>query len=265
MRSRSLVQRILSAVGTYKALAVFRHAGALMRPHFGSTCALICGVLFALTTTTSFAVIPATERAALQAFYTSTNGASWANNTGWNGVVGTECAWFGVTCSAGDANVTQINLSTNNLTGNLSSISAFTALTTFNVNNNNLTGNLPALSGLAALEFVFARSNNFSGSIPALSGLSNLRALDVRGNNLTGAIPSLTGLPIFQNLIVSNNALTGSIPILTGSPFLSIVDVSQNSLTGSIPSLTGLALVTFNAASNQLTGSIPSLTGLSTL
>jgi hypothetical protein len=213
----------------------------------------------------TYAVIPAGERAALQALYTSTNGASWANNTNWNGAAGTECTWFGVTCSAGDLNVTQIALNTNNLTGSLPAITAFTALQRFRVNDNALTGSVPALTGLNALEFFEARNNNLSGSISALAGVASLRLLNLSGNNLTGAIPALTGLPGLQNLIVNNNALTGSIPTLTGSPSLSIVDVSQNSLSGSIPSLTGLALVTFNAASNQLTGSLPSLTGLSLL
>jgi Divergent InlB B-repeat domain/IPTL-CTERM motif len=214
----------------------------------------------------SHAVIPASERAALQALYTSTNGASWAVNTNWNGAVGTECTWFGVTCSSGDANVTRIDLSTNGLTGSLPAIAALTALERFNVNGNLLTGSVPALVGLSALEFFEAKNMNLTGSIPPLAGLANLRLLNLSGNDLTGAIPALTGLPVFQNLIINNNLLTGSIPTLTGSPFLSIIDVSQNNLSGSIPSLTGLtALVTFRVSSNQLTGSIPSLAGLNSL
>jgi Leucine-rich repeat (LRR) protein len=214
---------------------------------------------------TSHAVIPASERAALQALYTSTNGASWATSTNWNGAAGTECTWFGITCNAGDANVTRIQLNANGLTGSLPALTAFTALERFNVNDNSLTGTIPALASLGALEFFQARNNNLSGTIPALAGLANLRLLDLSGNNLTGNIPALTGLSGFQNLIVRNNQLTGTIPTLTGSPFLSIIDVAQNNLTGSIPSLTGLALVTFNVSSNQLTGGIPSLTGLNLL
>ncbi len=228
-------------------------------------CTFLTAFLSLFLLAASHAVIPASERAALQALYTSTNGASWATSTNWNGAVGTECTWFGVTCSAGDANVTIISLNVNNLTGSLPALTALTALQQFRVNDNQLTGNIPALTGLGALEFFEARNNNLTGNIPALAGLATLRLLNLSGNNLTGAIPALTGLPIFQNLIVNNNALSGSIPTLTGSPFLSIVEVSQNNLSGSIPSLTGLALVTFRVSSNQLTGSIPSLAGLTLL
>jgi Leucine-rich repeat (LRR) protein len=214
----------------------------------------------------SYAIIPATERAALQALYTSTNGASWAVNTNWNGAVGTECTWFGVTCSSGDANVTRIDLNTNGLTGSLAPLAALTALERFNVNDNLLTGNVPALASLSALEFFEAKNNNLTGAIPALAGLANLLLLNLSGNSLTSAIPALTGLPGLLFLIVNNNALTGSIPTLTGSPLLSIVDVSQNNLSGSIPSLTGLtSLATFRVGSNQLTGAIPALTGLNSL
>jgi IPTL-CTERM motif/Divergent InlB B-repeat domain len=235
-----------------------RHAGAAIASLF------VASIFIAPHA--SHAVVPASERAALQALYTSTNGASWAVSTNWNGAVGTECTWFGVTCSAGDANVIYISLNLNGLTGSLPTLTAFTALQRFRVNGNQLTGSIPALTGLSALEFFEANNNNLTGNIPTLTGLANLRLLSLSGNSLSGAIPSLSGLPILQNLIVNNNLLTGSIPALTGSPFLSIVDVAQNSLTGSIPSLTGLtALVTFRVSSNQLAGPIPSLTGLAVL
>ena len=46
------------------------------------------------------AVIPASERAVLLDLYASTNGASWTYNTNWNGGVGTECSWYGVSAMA---------------------------------------------------------------------------------------------------------------------------------------------------------------------
>ncbi len=44
------------------------------------------------------AAIPASERQALIDLYNATNGASWTIHTNWNGAVGTECTWYGVTC-----------------------------------------------------------------------------------------------------------------------------------------------------------------------
>ena len=57
--------------------------------------------------------ISSIERDALVALYNSTDGANWTDNTGWLGEAGTECIWFGVTCSSGS--VAQIVLNGNSL------------------------------------------------------------------------------------------------------------------------------------------------------
>ena len=61
--------------------------------------------------------IPSGERQALLDFYTSTNGAGWTTNTGWNGAAGTECGWAGVTCDSGRTTVQRLDLYDNNLLG----------------------------------------------------------------------------------------------------------------------------------------------------
>jgi hypothetical protein len=214
----------------------------------------------------SHAVIPAAERTALQALYTSTNGGSWTNNANWNGIAGSECTWFGITCNGGETNVLAINLNSNNLSGTLPAIGAFTALLTFNTNNNSLTGSIPTLSSLTALRNFYVLNNNLTGSIPSLSALTQLVEFRVDSNQLTGAIPPLTGLTQLRSFIAQVNQLSGPIPSLAGLTALQDFEVYNNQLTGSIPSLSGLtALSTFWAFNNQLTGSIPALTGLTTL
>jgi Leucine-rich repeat (LRR) protein len=211
----------------------------------------------------SHAVIPTAERTALQALYTSTNGASWANNTNWNGAVGTECTWFGVTCNAGDLNVTIIQLNSNGLTGSLPALADLTALSVFRVQGNSLSGSIPALSALSALQDFNASVNALTGSIPSLAGLSSLIEFNVTSNNLSGSIPSFAGLAILMRFRAGGNQLTGALPALTGSPSLTTFNVANNQLTGSIPSLTGLtSLQEIQLQNNQLSGSIPSLSGL---
>jgi len=61
--------------------------------------------------------VPQTERDALIVLYNSTVGANWADNTGWMGEVGTECDWYGVTCSSGS--VQEISMPANNLIGSI--------------------------------------------------------------------------------------------------------------------------------------------------
>ena len=148
----------------------------------------------AASTPTAQATIPASERAVLTNLYASTNGASWSNNTNWNGAVGTECTWYGVACDAAQSHVTYISLESNNLVGTLPSISGLTALRAFDVGGNQLTGSIPSLSGLTALQGFWGYYNQLTGSIPSLSGLTALRSFQVHTNQLTGSIPSLSGL-----------------------------------------------------------------------
>eukprot|EP00656_Telonema_subtile_P024865 TRINITY_DN2701_c0_g1_i1.p2 TRINITY_DN2701_c0_g1~~TRINITY_DN2701_c0_g1_i1.p2 ORF type:complete len:124 (+),score=18.32 TRINITY_DN2701_c0_g1_i1:142-513(+) len=100
----------------------------------------------------------ASENTALRAFYTATNGASWATRTDWN--TGTPCAnsWFGITCTTSAGGVTsviKVELSGNLLTGSIpSELSSLTSLTLLVVNTNSLSGSIPAqLSSLTALQY----------------------------------------------------------------------------------------------------------------
>ena len=69
-------------------------------------------------------------------------------------------------------------------------------VTPIDVSRNQLTGPIPSLSGLTQLGSVFASSNQFTGPIPSLSGLTALRYFYVDVNQLTGSIPSMTGLSL---------------------------------------------------------------------
>jgi Fibronectin type III domain len=248
--------------------------GALPLPSLSSprTCArrlfaVIASLGLLLIGGLSHAVIPASERAVLRALYTSTGGAGWTTSTNWNGAAGTECTWFGVTCNAGDANVTQINLGSNNLVGTLpATLNQMNALQVFDVSFNQLSGTIPALTGLTALRDFYAYNNQLTGSMPTLTGLTALEDFRVHNNQLTGSIPALAGLTALTRFYAYLNQLTGSIPALTGLTALGVFFVDNNQLTGSIPALTGLsALRSFHVYDNQLTGSIPSLSGLDAL
>ena len=65
--------------------------------------------------------VPASERAALVAFFESTGGPTWTHKAGWLGPPGTECGWHGVDCaskySEPTTNVTGLDLFDNNLRG----------------------------------------------------------------------------------------------------------------------------------------------------
>ena len=219
-------------------------------------------IVFALAASAMFTVaqaaIPTAERNALLALNASTNGASWGDSTGWNGPVGTECSWFGVTCDVGSSHVTGINLPNQNLTGVLSSLSSFTNLDVFVVYLNQLSGPIPALTGLTNLGAFDVDSNQLTGSIPVLTGLTNLGYFYAYNNQLTGSIPDLTGLSNLAAFDVNSNQMTGSIPDLTGLSNLRFLAVYSNQLTGPIPDLSGLtSLQNFLVGANHLSGALP--------
>jgi len=148
--------------------------------------------LFCLLLAPTVKAIPAAERDALEALYTSTSGDSWTNNDNW--LSGDPCTWFGIQCegSAPDERVTGIFLSSNGLAGSVPpELSGLAQLSSINLGENELTGPLPVeLGALTSLTDLDLSNNQLSGAIPAEIGdLTELFALDLAGNQFTGSIP----------------------------------------------------------------------------
>ncbi len=178
------------------------------------------------------------ERAALLALYTSTNGAAWTNKTGWGDAAGTECTWFGVSCS--DGHVVRLVLGGNQLAGTLpAELGNLTSLTELSLGNNALTGTLPqAMTGMAALQHLYLWGNQFSGAIPTwLSELDTLKALSLSANQFSGPIPAELGdLALLETLHLGGNQLTGEIPeSLAGLANLRELFLNHNQLIGYVP------------------------------
>ena len=218
------------------------------------------------------------DRAALVALYDATGGANWTNDEGWRTDRPLQ-EWFGVTTAA-DGRVTELELITNNLTGEIPrELGGLTNLDRLLLNNNNLTGEIPReLGGLTNLTDLqlggSRRGSGLAGEIPReLGSLSRLEILVLNLNNLTGEIPrELGSLTNLTDLYLALNDLTGEIPRELGSlSKLERLSLSANDLTGEIPrelgSLTNLRMLSLGA--NNLTGEIPrelgSLTNLDRL
>ncbi len=208
--------------------------------------------------------IPLAECQALEALYTSTNGAQWKERAGWT-VSNTPCSWYGVTCQAG--RVSQLDLSDNNLVGPLpAQLGDLSALRVLSLSRNTLSGAVPSgLVSLAQLQTLDLSENALSGQIPTqLGNLAALQTLNLSNNQLSGGIPTqLAGLAALRTLDLSTNQLTGQIPgALGGLANLQILGLNNNQLSGAIPAqLASLSnLQRLLLANNNLTGSIP--TGL---
>ena len=137
---------------------------------------------------------PQTTRAALLALYNATDGANWANNTGWlsDAPIG---QWRGVRTDSG-GRVTRLDLSFNRLTGSIpAELGSLSNLEWLDLYNNQLTGSIPAeLGNLSNLTYLGLANNQLTGSVPEeLGNLSNLTGLDLAANQLTGSIPAELG------------------------------------------------------------------------
>lgn len=198
-------------------------------------------VLAILPVSATYADITALERAALIALYNSTDGDNWANKTGWETATpGTECEWYGVTCT-GDA-VTNLSLNYNDLTGTIPpELGNLDNLTYLSLIGNVLTGSIPAeLGNLSNISRIFLPENQLTGPIPAeLSNLSTLTRLYLNNNQITGSIPAelgnLTGLQI---LWLNDNQLSGRIPTeLVNLSSLGDLNICDNHLYAIDPDL----------------------------
>ncbi len=184
---------------------------------------------------------------ALRALYLSTGGDSWTDNTGWlteaefitnpTMPAGTNVGtWYGVTTNV-DGCVTELDLSSNDLSGNIpSELGDLNNLERLHLHGNQLSGSIPAeLGNLNNLTTLFLYDNQLSGSIPAeLGNLSNLTELWLSTNDLTGSIPmELGNLSNLTELRLGSNDLTGSIPAELGNlSNLTVLQSQYNQLSG---------------------------------
>jgi hypothetical protein len=205
--------------------------------------------------------IPQSECDALVAFYTSTDGANWRNNTGWLHTM-TPCSWFGITCDAG--HVSRLEMDQNISNGSLPpELADLTELKVLWLTSNGLAGEIPAEIGdLSHLLSLNLNGSLFSGPIPTtLGNLTNLEGLFLYYNQLTGPIPRELGKLVNLNrLILFHNQLSGPIPAeLSLMSSLIFMDLAENQLSGSIPPSLGQLtnLCDLDLSSNQLTGTIP--------
>lgn len=215
------------------------------------------------------AATPLAERDALVALYNTTSGDTWQNNEGWLGAEGTECSWFGITCSE-DGHVTEVVLRGNLLKGEFpESITHLNQLQTLDFQVNDLTGIIPQnLANLTQLTYLNLShlklgGNSFTeNTLPSgLGHLTNLQELRLISSQLTGSIPKELGnLSQLKYLDLQRNKLSGSIPIeLANLSQLEDLNLSQNELSGRIPTeLSHLnQLKSLSLENNNLSGSIP--------
>ena len=241
-----------------------------------------------LYTTNTIADIDAKERDALVSLYQSTDGSHWADHTNW--LSGDPCSnhWHGVQCYGNDQNVWKLDLSFNDLKGEIPySIDNLTYLALLYLDHNvHITGRIPVTIGnLFWLQELNLHGNELQGALPNSIGLlTNLKYLDLSHNylesipdtivNLTkleklylydcvisGPIPeTIKNLTLLRELLLENNKFSGSIPdMFENMSDLEDLHLQNNQLTGKIPDSIGSlsSLKNLFIGNNKLYGAIP--------
>ncbi|WP_421775262.1 T9SS type A sorting domain-containing protein [Gracilimonas sp.] len=222
-------------------------------------------------------VINETDSLALVAYYESTNGDQWIDNSGWL----TEApvySWVGieeVANVAGDGEpadwrVTVIDMPRNNMTvpGPLpADLQDMEYLEDFKADVNLHIGGLPPeLANLNRLQFLLVRTNLFTGEVDwdAFSQMESMQQFRIRQNYFSGPLPQTLGgngsWPALTRFYVDDNRFTGQIPnVHQDLTTLNRVYLHNNQLTGPIPdwsNLTGMEY--YRIANNDLDpGPIP--------
>ncbi|KAM3296800.1 hypothetical protein ACQJBY_038910 [Aegilops geniculata] len=143
-------------------------------------------------------------------------------------------------------------------------------LTDLDLSWNNLVGPLPLDFGAPGLETLVLYENMISGAIPSfLCKLQSLRLLDLSRNNLNGSITdclgnesntNMTDLSIIS-LSLGDNNLLGDFPLLLlKCPGLIFLDLGQNQFSGALPAWIGKKLSSLSflrLRSNMFSGHIP--------
>ncbi|XP_048547769.1 receptor-like protein EIX1 [Triticum urartu] len=164
-------------------------------------------------------------------------------------------------------NLTDLDLSGNNVVGPVPSDIGAPWLKTLILYNNMISGAISSLCKLRSLQFLDLSTNNLSGSISdclvneSSTSLSIIN-LRLRNNNFSGGFPSLLQkCPQLVFLDLGHNQFSGTLPAWIGEklPSLSFLQLRSNMFYGHIPvELTKLVNLQYlDLAHNNISGTIP--------
>jgi len=201
---------------------------------------------------------------ALIAIYDATSGDNWNSKTNWKSSEDVS-TWYGVTVS--DSRVKEIDLSFNNLVGNLpAELGDLTGLTSLNMRNDTI-GSLPVeIGNLTTLTYFMFNYNEISEIPSSIGNLTALQELSIGQNELSVVPDDVFSLTQLSTLNIGYNLLT-AVPTGIGNlTALTTLFVSGNQLTA-LPSEIGNLgnLQYLYVEKNKITGLPTTIGNLSSL
>lgn len=174
------------------------------------------------------------------------------------------CSWSGIKCNPKTSQITSLDLSRRNLSGNIPlEIRYLSTLNHFNLSGNSFDGSFPEvifeLKNLRILDF---SHNNFNSSFPpGVSKIKFLRVFNGYSNSFTGQLPEeFVRLPYLEQLNLGGSYFEGSIPTSYGAfPKLKFLDLAGNVLDGPVPAELGYIteLERLEIGYNKFHGGVP--------
>ncbi|ONM42197.1 LRR receptor-like serine/threonine-protein kinase GSO2 [Zea mays] len=154
--------------------------------------------------------------------------------------------------------ITTLDISSTGLVGNIPDwFWSFSRAGSLDMSYNQLNGNLPTdMSGMAFLELNLG-SNNLTGQMPPFP--RNIVLLDISNNSFSGIMPHKIEAPLLQTLVMSSNQIGGTIPkSICKLKNLSFLDLSNNLLEGEIPQCSDIERLEYCLlGNNSLSGTFP--------
>ncbi len=175
----------------------------------------IVWLILLLTGVTARAQVLEQDSLALVAFYHTTGGDQWINNTNWLAPGQNVPTWFGVDISEG--RVSELLLNDNNLTGSLpEEIGDLTGLYSLALSDNHLSGVIPdSMSKMHRMIILGLGNNDYTGDIPSFlfqmplppNVFGTPRIILLMDNNFTGISPWDGEFKHMADLAIESNNL----------------------------------------------------------
>ncbi|KAF8667146.1 hypothetical protein HU200_053334 [Digitaria exilis] len=149
-------------------------------------------------------------------------------------------------------NILSLDISETGITANIPNWfwTTFSKATYLDLSYNQIIGELPLNLDFMSVTELHLQSNHLNGSVPRLP--RSLEVLDMSKNSLNGQLPSNFGAPNLQFLVLFSNYITGHIPdSICQWPRLRALDLSNNLLTMGLPDCGRKWLKKWNTSTNN--------------
>lgn len=168
--------------------------------------------------------------------------------------------WNGIYDTNGNGCVDSIRLINKGLEGGLPNLK-LSELTYLNLSFNEIEGNIPPFENAPLLETLILSHNDFTNNIPNFEALLSLKRLELTGNELEDTIPHFDHLTQLETLRIGSNNLVDSLPFFSNNSQLKYLNISDNQIDGTVPNFDLPNLEDLRLNSNLL-DSIPDFVNL---